>query len=76
MLTNSSILAISGLDTLIPLRIYFRPFANSVRDTKYYKRCSGSGYPSVVLFSFSGVPLVLSDIIIGVWTMVRMKEIQ
>ena len=33
------ILAISGRDTLRPLGIRFRPFANGVRGTKHHKRC-------------------------------------
>ena len=42
MLTNGIILAISKRDTLKPLGIYFRPFANRpfIHDTKYYKQCS------------------------------------
>ena len=40
MVMNGIILAISGRDTLRPLGILFRPWANSVRDTKYNKRCS------------------------------------
>ena len=40
MLMNGIILIISKHDTLKPLGIQFRPFANSVRDTKYHKRCS------------------------------------
>ena len=36
VLTNGIVLAISGCDTLRPLGIYFRPFANSVRDTIYH----------------------------------------
>ena len=42
MLANGIKLAISGHDTLRPLGIYFRPFANSVHDTKYHKRCIGA----------------------------------
>ena len=38
MLTNSIILVISGRGTFRPLGIDFRPFANSVCDTKYHKR--------------------------------------
>ena len=38
MLTNSIILAICRRDTLRPLGIQFRPFANSVRDTKDHRR--------------------------------------
>ena len=34
---NNSILAISGRDMLRSLGIQFRPFTNSVRDTKYHK---------------------------------------
>ena len=37
MLTNDIILAISECDTLKPLGIEFRHFANSVLDTKYHK---------------------------------------
>ena len=37
-MTNDIILAISRCDTLKPLGILFRPFANSVHDTKYHKR--------------------------------------
>jgi hypothetical protein len=33
MLMNGIVLAISMSDTLSPLGIYFRPFANCVRDT-------------------------------------------
>ena len=40
MLTNSIVLAIGGRDTLRPLGIYFKSFANSVRDSKYQKQCS------------------------------------
>ena len=40
MVMNGNILAISGRDTLRPLGIWFRPFANSVCDTTYHKRCS------------------------------------
>ena len=40
MLTNEIMLAISRPDTLRPWHIYFRPFANSARDTKYHKRWS------------------------------------
>ena len=43
MLTNGMILAISGIDILQPLGIYFRPFANSAHDTKYHNRYSGLG---------------------------------
>ena len=39
MLTNNIILAISGCDTLRPLGIWFKPFANSVREPKYHKQC-------------------------------------
>ena len=38
MQTNALILAISGNDTLRPLSIQIRPFANNVRDTKYHKQ--------------------------------------
>ena len=41
MLTNSIILAINGGDTLRPLDIWIRPFANSVCDAYYYKCCIG-----------------------------------
>ena len=37
LLTNTIILAIDGHETLRPLGIYWRPFANGVRDTKYHK---------------------------------------
>ena len=40
MLMNNIILAISGRDTLRPLGILLRLFANIVRDTKYHKQCS------------------------------------
>jgi hypothetical protein len=40
MLRNIIVLAISGHDTLRPLGIYFRLFANSVYDTKYHKQRS------------------------------------
>ena len=36
-MTNNIILAISRFDTLRPLDILFRPFANSAYDTKYHK---------------------------------------
>ena len=38
MLTNNIILAISGRATLRSLGVWFRPFANNVRDPKYYER--------------------------------------
>ena len=37
LLKNSIILTNSGCDTLRAPCVYFRPFANSVRDTKYHK---------------------------------------
>lgn len=40
MLANKAIVAIRGYGTSQPLGIYFRPFANSARDTKYHKRSS------------------------------------
>jgi hypothetical protein len=42
MLTAEIILAISKHDTLNPLSIKFRPFVNSVCDTKYHKWCSST----------------------------------
>jgi hypothetical protein len=39
MLTNGIILVFSKDDTLRPLVIYFRPFANSVCDIEYHKWC-------------------------------------
>jgi hypothetical protein len=41
MLTNNIILVITKLDTLRPLGICFRPFANNECDTKHHKQCSG-----------------------------------
>ena len=38
-LTSSFILAVSGHDILRPLGIWFRPFIDSVRDTKYRRHC-------------------------------------
>jgi hypothetical protein len=43
MLTNNIILGISGHDTLKSLGIHFRPFANSICDTKYHNQCNGMG---------------------------------
>ena len=40
MLMNDIIFTISKHDTLRPLGIQFRPFADSVHDIKYLKRCS------------------------------------
>ena len=40
MLKNGIKLTTNGYDTLRPLDIYLKPFANIVRDIKYYKRCS------------------------------------
>ena len=40
MLTNEIILAFNGRDTLRPLSLYFKPFANSLHDTNYHKQCS------------------------------------
>ena len=40
MLINRIILRINGCDILRPLGIQFKPFANSVHDTKYHKRCT------------------------------------
>ena len=40
ILTNGITLAIGRLDTSSPLNIYFRPFADSVRDTKHHKQRS------------------------------------
>ena len=39
-LTNNIILAMREPNTLRPLGISFRPFANSLRYTKYHKQCS------------------------------------
>ena len=39
MLTNNIMLAINGRDTLRPLGIYLKLFANSVHDIKYHKQC-------------------------------------
>jgi hypothetical protein len=45
MLRNNFTLASSGRDTLTPLGIQFRPFANSVHDIKDHERCSvGKGH--------------------------------
>ena len=44
MLTNGTILALSMRDTLRSLGMWFRPFANSVHDTKYHKQCSCFAY--------------------------------
>ena len=46
MLTNGVILAISSCDTLRPKHLV-RPFVNSVRDTKYHKRCSDANSKSM-----------------------------
>ena len=40
-LSISIMMMIVTCDTLRPLGIYFRPFANSVHDTKCYKRRNG-----------------------------------
>jgi hypothetical protein len=40
MLTNGIILAINDRDTLRPLGLKFKPFANRLHDTKYHKQCS------------------------------------
>ena len=37
MSRNGIVLAINGHDTLRPLGIWFRPFANGAHDTKYHK---------------------------------------
>jgi hypothetical protein len=39
MLMNGIISAINGHDTLRPLGNWFRPFANSARDTEYHRWC-------------------------------------
>ena len=40
MLTNGIKLAVKGHDTLRPLGIYCRPFANIVHDSEYHKQFS------------------------------------
>ena len=47
MLRNGIMLTINARDTLKPLGIQFRPFANSVHDTKYQKmaQCKGTCDP-------------------------------
>ena len=44
----SIMLAISGRDILRPLGIWFRPFTDNVRDTKYHKWCSRNVVPTNV----------------------------
>ena len=39
MLMNSSILTTKGRDALKPTCIWFKPFANSIRDTKHQGQC-------------------------------------
>ena len=47
MLTNGIMLTSNGSDTLRPLGIQLRPFANSVHDTKYHiKQCDGMKEPT------------------------------
>jgi hypothetical protein len=51
MLTNNFILAISGRNTLRPLGIQFRPFANSVQYIKYCNHYSlGTAYDKCCTF--------------------------
>jgi hypothetical protein len=41
-------MAINGCDTLRPQDMYFRPFTNSVRDTKFHNDVGGEGEPRFV----------------------------
>ena len=53
MLTHSIIMTINERDTSRPLSILFRPFTNSVRDTKYHKWCKGKTMQPTIVKAWS-----------------------